>query len=99
MQERPLVLVIEDVHWLDNESWLLLISVLRTLVASSQPFWLLLTMRPQNQTAIFWHHIEAIKLFSFTNQSLAFTAKTFIANHHALNDNLNTQKKQDFFWI
>ena len=63
MQERPLVLVIEDVHWLDNESWLLLKSVTRTLVASSQRFWLLLTMRPQNQTAIFWHHIEDMELF------------------------------------
>ncbi|MGB1206830.1 MAG: tetratricopeptide repeat protein [Chitinophagales bacterium] len=64
MQERPLVLVIEDVHWLDNESWLLLISILRALVVSTQRFWLLLTMRPQNQTAIFWHHIEAIRLFT-----------------------------------
>jgi predicted ATPase/class 3 adenylate cyclase len=42
--QRPLVLMIEDAHWLDSRSWELVVRVARTLAASTQPLPMLLAI-------------------------------------------------------
>ncbi len=44
--DRPLVLVLEDAHWLDSLSWDLAVQVARTLTVAHTPFLLLVAMRP-----------------------------------------------------
>jgi class 3 adenylate cyclase/tetratricopeptide (TPR) repeat protein len=45
-QERPLILVIEDAHWLDSLSWELTIQSARTLMSAHVPWLLFLVTRP-----------------------------------------------------
>jgi class 3 adenylate cyclase/tetratricopeptide (TPR) repeat protein len=45
-KERPLILVLEDAHWLDSLSWELTVQVARALMASDTPMLLLLVTRP-----------------------------------------------------
>jgi len=44
--ERPLVLVLEDAHWLDSLSWDLTVQVARTLTVAHVPLLLVVVMRP-----------------------------------------------------
>jgi len=44
--ERPLVLVLEDAHWLDTLSWDLTVQVARGLVVARVPLLLVVVMRP-----------------------------------------------------
>jgi class 3 adenylate cyclase/tetratricopeptide (TPR) repeat protein len=44
--ERPLILVLDDAHWLDSLSWALALAVIRGLMAAHTPLLLLLTLRP-----------------------------------------------------
>ena len=44
--ERPLVLVLEDAHWLDSLSWDLTVQVARTLTVARVPLLLVVVMRP-----------------------------------------------------
>ena len=44
--ERPLVLVLEDAHWLDSLSWDLTVQVARTLTVTHVPLLLVVVMRP-----------------------------------------------------
>jgi len=44
--ERPLVLALEDAHWLDTLSWDLALQVARTLTVARVPLLLLVAMRP-----------------------------------------------------
>ncbi len=47
--ERPLVLVLDDAHWLDSLSWELALHVARTLTVARVPVWLILSLRPLEQ--------------------------------------------------
>jgi predicted ATPase/class 3 adenylate cyclase len=44
--ERPLILVLDDAHWLDSLSWTLALAVVRALTAAQVPLLLLLALRP-----------------------------------------------------
>ncbi|GAB4500344.1 MAG: adenylate/guanylate cyclase domain-containing protein [Anaerolineales bacterium] len=44
--ERPMLLVFEDVHWMDAPSWSLLLQISRSLLLLRVPMLLALTMRP-----------------------------------------------------
>ena len=44
--ERPLVLVLEDAHWLDSLSWDLTLQVMRALSAARESLLLIVAMRP-----------------------------------------------------
>ena len=44
--ERPLVLVLEDAHWLDSLSWDLTVQVARALTVARMPLMLIVVMRP-----------------------------------------------------
>ena len=48
-QERPLVLVLEDAHWLDSLSWKLAEQVGRTLLAAGEPLLLVVVTRPVDE--------------------------------------------------
>ncbi|HET9224255.1 MAG TPA: AAA family ATPase, partial [Roseiflexaceae bacterium] len=60
--QRPLVLVLEDAHWLDSRSWELAVRVARTLVASTQPLPILLVIatRPLETAHPALEHITAL---------------------------------------
>jgi len=45
-RERPLVLILEDAHWLDSLSWELTLHAARALEAAGEPFLLVLATRP-----------------------------------------------------
>jgi predicted ATPase/class 3 adenylate cyclase len=45
-RERPLVLILEDAHWLDTLSWELALQAIRSLEVARVPLLLLLVMRP-----------------------------------------------------
>jgi predicted ATPase/class 3 adenylate cyclase len=47
-QSRPLLLVLDDVHWLDSLSWELTERVARGLTGDDLPLWLMLLERPQD---------------------------------------------------
>ena len=44
--ERPLVLILEDAHWIDTRSWGLALAVARVLHTAGLPLLMVLTMRP-----------------------------------------------------
>jgi class 3 adenylate cyclase/tetratricopeptide (TPR) repeat protein len=44
--ERPLVLILEDAHWIDTRSWGLALAVASTLHTAGLPLLMVLTMRP-----------------------------------------------------
>jgi predicted ATPase/class 3 adenylate cyclase len=44
--ERPLILVLDDAHWLDSLSWTLALAVIRGLMAAQARLLLLLALRP-----------------------------------------------------
>ena len=44
--ERPLVLILEDVHWIDTRSWGLALAVASALHTAGLPLLMVLTMRP-----------------------------------------------------
>lgn len=44
--DRPLILILEDAHWLDTLSWDLAVQAVRTLTVAHTPFLLVLAMRP-----------------------------------------------------
>lgn len=44
--ERPLVLILEDAHWLDTLSWDLTVQVARALLVARAPLLLIVVMRP-----------------------------------------------------
>jgi len=44
--ERPLILILEDAHWLDTLSWDLTVQVARALMVARAPLFLIVVMRP-----------------------------------------------------
>ena len=49
--ERPLVLILEDAHWLDSASWDLVLQLVRALALSNSPLLLVLANRPLETSA------------------------------------------------
>jgi class 3 adenylate cyclase/tetratricopeptide (TPR) repeat protein len=49
--ERPLVLVLEDAHWLDSLSWDLAVHVARTLLSTHAPLLLVMVNRPMEENS------------------------------------------------
>jgi predicted ATPase len=50
-QERPLILVLEDAHWLDSLSWSLTVQAARALLLAGEPLLLLVVNRPLDELA------------------------------------------------
>lgn len=70
--ERPLVLVLEDAHWLDSLSWDLTLQVVRTLKVARVPLLLVVVMRPLEGEAM---RIEPLTLASLNEtERLELTA-------------------------
>jgi len=46
LQRQPLMLVLEDAHWLDTRSWQMAVTVARALVSAGLPLLVLVTCRP-----------------------------------------------------
>lgn len=59
--ERPMLLVFEDVHWMDAPSWALLLQISRSLLLLHVPMLLALTMRPMPANA---HSAQQIAMLS-----------------------------------
>ncbi|MFQ5613842.1 MAG: tetratricopeptide repeat protein, partial [Anaerolineae bacterium] len=59
--ERPLVLILEDAHWLDSLSWDLTLQVMRAFTVARVPLLLVLAMRPLEGEAM---RIEPLTLAS-----------------------------------
>lgn len=60
-QQKPLILVIEDTHWLDKLSWELTEAVVRALLISKSPFLFVLTTRFLDQQSIAASHFETLQ--------------------------------------
>jgi predicted ATPase/class 3 adenylate cyclase len=58
--EHPLLLVLEDAHWLDGLSWDLAVYVARTLGISGEPFMLALVTRPPDRTSVAAQHVDTL---------------------------------------
>ena len=52
LNEHPLMITLEDAHWLDPDSWTLVLQVARALATAYQPFLLVIIMRPLEGSAI-----------------------------------------------
>ena len=48
-RERPMVLVLEDAHWLDTLSWNLVVQVARTLLVAGEPLLMVVVNRPLDE--------------------------------------------------
>lgn len=59
--DRPLVLIIEDAHWLDSLSWELTLETARALTVARVPLLLLVAMRPMQGLAM---RVEPVMLAS-----------------------------------
>jgi class 3 adenylate cyclase len=59
LRERPLILVLEDAHWLDSLSWELTLQVARTPALAQRPLLLVVALRPLQGEAM---RVEAAAL-------------------------------------
>ncbi|HEX6383662.1 MAG TPA: tetratricopeptide repeat protein [Anaerolineae bacterium] len=50
-QERPLILVLEDAHWLDSVSWSLALQAARAILLAGEPLLLVVVNRPLDEVA------------------------------------------------
>jgi len=50
-KDQPLILLLDDVQWFDSLSWDLTVQLTRSLIASNDPFLLLLATRPLDKTS------------------------------------------------
>lgn len=60
-KEQPLVLVLEDAHWLDSLSWELVVQVVRTMVLEGEPILLVLVMRPLDANTLAARHVSMLR--------------------------------------
>lgn len=60
-REQPLVLVLEDVHWLDSLSWELTLQCANVLVAAGEPLLLVLVTRPAEEYSIAHRSIISLR--------------------------------------
>lgn len=61
MRERPLVVVLDDAHWLDSLSWELAGEIARSLHISDAPLLLLLVSRPLEDQHPGGHQVERLR--------------------------------------
>jgi adenylate cyclase len=59
--EQPLILIIDDAHWLDSLSWELIVQVTRGLKAAPIPFLILLASRPVNAQHLTCQKIDLLR--------------------------------------
>ncbi len=59
-RERPLILILEDVHWLDSLSWELAEYLARGLIASGDPLLLILATRPLEEGSTGASHVASL---------------------------------------
>lgn len=71
-RERPLLLVIEDAHWLDSLSWMLVMQAARTFVTAGERLLLVLVTRPIDDQEHGGAHGAALQALERTT-SLALT--------------------------
>jgi len=69
-REQPLVLMLEDVHWLDSLSWELAVEVARTLTAEKLPLFLLVATRPLDERHLMSQQLNALMELAATRMSL-----------------------------
>ena len=57
-KENPLILIMDDVHWLDKLSWELVLNVSRSLLVANVPFLLLPILRPleEKHASLFYYN-------------------------------------------
>ena len=60
VKERPLILVLEDVHWLDSLSWEMTVQLARSFAHNNGPFLLVLLSRPIQKNEAQAQHLKAI---------------------------------------
>ena len=65
-QEQPLILLIEDAHWLDSLSWEMVVQVTRGLISSNSPLLLLLVTRPMAEQSIGAQHLSSLRALEVT---------------------------------
>lgn len=65
-KEQPLILVIEDAHWLDSLSWEMLLQVTRGFISSNSQFLLLLVTRPMSKQSIGAQQLAALRALDVT---------------------------------
>ena len=71
--EHPLVLILEDAHWLDGLSWQLAIQVARTLSLANAPLLFVLVNRPLEENSIGQKVFAELRALNIT-QTLALSA-------------------------
>jgi predicted ATPase len=71
LAERPLILLLEDVHWFDSLSWDLALQVARTFMLEDRAFFLVLVMRPlAAQSSERLAALQAIRVLTATRTML-----------------------------
>jgi class 3 adenylate cyclase/predicted ATPase len=60
-RERPLIVVLEDAHWLDSLSWDLTVHAARALLAADVPLLLLLATRPLDRSSLAARHLGTLR--------------------------------------
>ncbi len=65
--ERPLMLVLEDAHWLDSLSWELTVQIARAMVAAGDPLLLVLTTRAIEEHSLGHQLLASLKTLEVTD--------------------------------
>ncbi|MEM7539347.1 MAG: adenylate/guanylate cyclase domain-containing protein, partial [Chloroflexota bacterium] len=65
--DQPLLLVIEDAHWLDSLSWEEITSVVRTLYEDNRPMLLVIATRPLQSNTPADQHLQALRRLDITS--------------------------------
>jgi class 3 adenylate cyclase/tetratricopeptide (TPR) repeat protein len=76
-RHRPLILVLEDAHWLDSLSWDLTVQVARSLAVSGEPMLLVLVTRPLNEKSVEARYLTALGKVSQIKQIALKTLSTY----------------------
>jgi class 3 adenylate cyclase/Tfp pilus assembly protein PilF len=63
-QQQPLVVVLDDAHWLDSLSWALAAQLARAMLASDTPLLLVLALRPLDDQSIGAQQVAALRATS-----------------------------------
>lgn len=64
--QRPLLIVIEDAHWLDSLSWSLVLQIARSLIAAGEPVLLVVTHRPFEEQLVGAQHAATLRGLAFS---------------------------------
>ncbi|MGB0930441.1 MAG: tetratricopeptide repeat protein [Chitinophagales bacterium] len=67
-KENPLVLIMDDVHWLDKLSWELMLNVSRSLLVAKVPFLMITILRPLEDNSPHRLYFEQLQQLDFTKK-------------------------------